>query len=108
MIDTIKNFGKIINIDNIYDDYKIENKNPTHKLTNHSNNVLCLCVLNDGRLVSGFGDHSIIIYNKNIYQPDLIIKEHSDYICCIIQISSGELISCSADKTIKIYNINGV
>ena len=108
MIDTIKNFGKIINIDNIYDDYKIENKNPTHKLTNHSNNVLCLCVLNDRRLVSGSGVHSLIIYNKNIYQPDLIIKEHSDYICCIIQISSGELISCSADKTIKIYNINGV
>ena len=108
LVDTIKNFGKIITNDNIYDDYKIENKNPIHKLTNHSSNVLCLCVLKDGRLVSGSYDNSIIIYNKDTYQPDLIIKEHSSYIFCIIQLSSGELVSCSPDKTIKIYNIKGV
>ena len=41
LIDTIKNFGKIITNDNLYDDYKIENKNPIHKLTNHSSNVYC-------------------------------------------------------------------
>ena len=108
LLDTIKNFGKIITNDNLYDDYKIENKNPIHKLTNHSNSVYCLCVLKDGRLVSGSDDKSIIIYNKNTYQPDLIIKEHSSYISCIIQLSTGELVSCSADSTIKIYNIKGV
>ena len=108
LIDTIKNFGKIITNDNLYDDYKIENKNPMHKLTNHSSSVLCLCVLKDGRLVSGSSDNSIIIYNKNTYQPDLIIKEHSSSIFCIIQLSTGELVSCSYDKTIKIYNIKGV
>ena len=107
LIDTIKNFGKIINSDSLYDDYKIENKNPIHILTNHSSYVLCLCILKDGRLVSGSDDKSIIIYNKNTYQPDLIIKEHSNNIYCIIQISSGELVSCSYDKTIKIYNIKG-
>ena len=48
-------------------------------------------------------DSSIIIYNKDIYQPDLIIKKHSGNICCIIQFNSGELVSCSYDKTIKIY-----
>ena len=53
-------------------------------------------------------DSSIIIYNKDIYQPELIIKKHSGNICCIIQFNSGELVSCSYDKTIKIYNIKGV
>ena len=82
-------------------------KNPIHKLTNHTDDVLCLCMLNDGRLVSGSVDKSIIIYDKNTFQPDLIIKEHSDYVLCIIQLSSGILASCSADNTIKLFNING-
>ena len=40
--------------------------------------VTCLTIMNDGRLVSGSNDKSIIIYNKETYKPDLIIKEHSD------------------------------
>ena len=64
-------------------------------------------MLNDGRLVSGAQDNSIIIYDKNTYQPDLIIKEHSHAVLCIIQLSSGILASCSYDKTIKLFNING-
>ena len=47
MLDNINNFGNIITEDNLYDDYNIEMKNPFHKLSNHSSNVLCLCVLND-------------------------------------------------------------
>ena len=89
----------------IYDDYKIENKNPFHKLTYHKNYVLCLCVLNDGRLVSGSSDNSIIIYNKKTYQPDIIIKEHNNDITSITQLSSGILASCSHDKKIKLFNI---
>ena len=108
LINTINNFGKIKTNDNIYDDYKIEMKNPVHKLTNHTSTVICLCVLNDGRLVSGSYDKSIIIYNKITYQPDLIIKEHSSDVYCIIQLSSGELVSCSGDKTVKLFSINGV
>ena len=53
------------------------------------------------------GDYSIIIYNKNTYKPDLIIKEHSSNVYCLTQLSSGELASCSEDNTIKLYNING-
>ena len=105
LIDTIKNFGNIIAID---DNDKIENKNHIYTLSNHTNFVLCLCVLNDGRLVSGSSDKSIIIYNKNTYQPDLIIKEHKESVYCIIQLSTGELVSCSQDYKIKIYNIKGL
>ena len=57
MINNIKNFAKLISNDNLYGDYKIENKNPILKLTNHTYYVLYLCVLNDGRLVSGSADN---------------------------------------------------
>ena len=66
-------------------------KNPIHTLTNHTNSVYCLCLLNDGRLVSGSDDKSIIIYNKITYQPDIIIKEHNKGILYITQLSSGIL-----------------
>ena len=108
LLNKIKNFGNItLEEDNLYYNYKIEMKNPIHKLTNHTSYVFCLCMLNDGRLVSGSYDYSIIIYDKNTYQPDLIIKEHSSTVLCIIQLSSGILASCSDDKTIKLFNING-
>ena len=90
---------------NLYNDFNIQLKEPIHKLKFHTGKVYCLTVLNDGRLVSGSEDKSIIIYNKETYQPDLIIKEHNDYVTCIIQLSSGELVSCSDDQTIKIFKI---
>ena len=83
MIDNIKNFWNITIEDNLCNDYKIEMKNPINKLTNHTAYVLSLCVLNNGRLVSGSDDISTIIYNKSTCQPDLIIKEHSNFILCI-------------------------
>ena len=70
--------------DNLYNDFNIKLKNPIHKLNAHTSSVICLSTMNDGRLVSGSNDHSIIIYNKETYQPDLIIKEHSGEVYCII------------------------
>ena len=67
--------------------------------------MFCLALMNDGRLVSGSADNSIIIYNKLSYKPDLIIKEHRSEVYCIIQLSSVILASCSYDKTIKLFNI---
>ena len=91
--------------DNLYNDFNIKLKNPIHKLNIHTSSVFCLAVLNDGRLVSGSSDNSIIIYNKITYQPDIIIKKHSNSIYCITQLSSGILTSCSSDKTIKLFRI---
>ena len=97
-----------ISKEDLYKDFNIKLKNPIHKLKAHTSSVLCLTVMNDGRLVSGSGDNSIIIYNKTTYQPDIIIKEHSSSVFCVTQLSSGVLASCSADKTIKLFNIKGV
>ena len=102
------NINNDININNNnYNDYDISLKNPIHILNNHTGSIFCLSILNDGRLISGSDDNSIIIYNKITYKPDLIIKEHKNAVRCIIQLSSGILASCSNDNTIKLFNING-
>ena len=107
-IEEIKALGQITTEEEeFYNNYKIEAKNPIYTLNNHSNNVLCLTVIKDGRLVSGARDYKIIIYNKTTYHPDLIIKEHNGAICCICQLDSGILASCSEDKFIKLFNIEG-
>ena len=101
------NINNQIKNNNLYNDLNIEIKNPIHKLNHHTGGIYCLTIINDGRLVSGSYDRSIIIYNKETYKQDLIIKEHNDCVNCIIQLSSGILVSCSWDKSIKLFNIKG-
>ena len=55
------------NLDNI-NNFNISLKNPIHILNYHKNIILCLSILNDGRLISGSRDKSIIIYNQTIYK----------------------------------------
>ena len=80
-------------------------KTSTYILKNHNKWVYCLTLLNDGRLVSGSDDNSIIIYNKKNYEPDIIINEHNSWINCLITLKNGILVSCSNDKTIKLFYI---
>ena len=96
------------NLDNsLSNNFNISLKNPIHTLYYHTGLISCLSILNDGRLISGSVDNSIIIYNKTTYQPDLIIKEHKSIVNCITQLNSGILATCSYDKTIKLFNIKG-
>ena len=91
----------------MYDNFNIESKNIIKNIKAHNDCVLCLTIMNDGRLVSGAVDGTIVIHDKKEYTPDLIIKEHKGCVNYIINLSSGLLASCSDDKTIKLYNING-
>ena len=93
--------------DNLYNDFNIELKNPIHILNYHTDWVYCLTVMNDGRLVSGSRDKSIIIYNKETYKPDLIIKEDNGPVNYITQLNLGILASCSSGNSIKLFNIKG-
>ena len=91
--------------ENSYDNFNIKLKEPIHKLNYHKKEVYCSTILNDGRIVTGSGDCSIIIYDKETFKPDITIKEKSD-IYCIIQLNSGELVSgLAGDGKINIYNI---
>ena len=75
------------------------------KLCHHKDIVYCLTLLNDGRLVSGSDDNSIIIYNEETFEPDLNIEEHKLWINYLTILKNGLLVSCSADKTIKLFDI---
>ena len=86
-------------------DYDIKLKYPLYTLSNHTNFIYCLTLLKDKRLSSGSADNSIIIYNKENYKPDIIIKEHINSVRCLTQLKNGILCSCSEDKTIKLFNI---
>ena len=55
------------NLDN-NNNFDILLKNPIHILNYHKGFIYCLCILNDGRLISGSRDKSIIIYNQTIYK----------------------------------------
>ena len=84
---------------------KIELRTHITSLSVHTEVVFCLTLLYDGRLVSGSYDCSIIIYNKETYQTNIIIKEHKDAVRNLIQLKNKILASCSLDKTIKLFNI---
>ena len=105
--DKTNNNNNLDNRLNNNSNFDISLKNPIHTLNYHKYSIYCLSILNDGRLISGSRDNSIIIYNKTTYQPDLIINEHKDSVSCITQLSSGILATCSYDKTIKLLYING-
>ena len=105
-LEEIESLGKImieVEKDLINENCKIELKKPIYTLNCHKGNVLCLTLLNDGRLVSGTRNKLIIMYNKLNYTPDLIIKEHKRGVYCINQqLSSGKVVSCSEDNTVKL------
>ena len=89
-----------------FKDFNIRLKEPLYTLNYHTDWVYCLTLLKDGRLVSGSYDKSIIIYNKENYEPDLIIKEHTYSVRYLTQLKNELLGSCSGDKTIKLFYIN--
>ena len=82
--------------------YDIKEKNLIYTLNNHTHFVYCLTLLKDKRLSSGSADNSIIIYNKENYKPDIIIKEHLNSVQCLNQLKNGILGSSSEDNTINI------
>ena len=82
-----------------------EKKNPFLILTYHTDCVICLIMLKEGRMASGSHDGTIIIFNKYTYKPDLVITEHLFSVICLIELRSGILASCSPDQTIILYKI---
>ena len=93
------------NENNSNEHQKIELRSHITSLSVHTEVVFCLTLLYDGRLVSGSYDHSIIIYNKETYQTNIIIKEHKDAVRNLTQLKNKILASCSLDKKIKLFNI---
>ena len=101
----VKKNIKVENNTNLIKEFNIKCIEPINTLKNHTSYIYCFTLLNDGRLVSGSDDKTIIIYNKETFQPDIIIKEHKSDVRCLVQLKNGVLASCSGDRTIKLFNI---
>ena len=87
-------------------DVNFSEKEPIHFMTkHHANQIYCIAILKNKRLVSGGCDSKIIVYDKNYTNPELEINEHSAAVTSLIVSSNGNLISSSSDKTLKIFKI---
>ena len=75
------------------------------ELTYHTEGLCHILILKDGRLSSSAADNSIIIYNKETFEPDLIIKEHENIVNYHIQLKNENIVTCSWDFTLKIIKL---
>ena len=101
-------FKKNMDYNLSFKDFNIINHASKNKLSNHGEKAIyTILQLQDGRLASGGNDGSVIIYNKQTFIPEIIIKDHTKSIYDIIQLKNGNLLSCSYhDKKMNEYKIN--
>ena len=91
-----------------FNNFKFENMKNINTLNNIGGNVCCLKILDDGRLAVGDYFSNLIIYNIDIFKPDIIIKNNLGVLCSFIQLKNKNLacsfFGCFSLKIIK--NIN--
>ena len=73
-------------------------------LNGHTDCVLCLINLRDGRLVSCGSDKTIKIWRIDIRKEEITLEGHNDIVNCLIELGNGKIVSCSLDRTIKFWN----
>lgn len=75
------------------------------ELSYHTKGLSHILILKDGRLSSSSADNTLIIYNKESFQPDLIFREHTNYVNYHIQLRNENIVTCSWDNTLKIIKL---
>ena len=77
------------------------------KLQTHTGIVYHVACLQDGRLASCSQDKTIIIYNKDNFEPQIEINNiHNAQIFSFTQIEDGHIISCSEDTKMKVIELD--
>ena len=87
-------------------DFEIEKTKIVNTLNNNENYINCLKILDDGRLAAGDSSSNLVIYNKENFKPEIIIKNNLGNLFNITQIKN-KFLACSfaKDSTIKIIKI---
>ena len=75
------------------------------ELNYHTKGLSHILILKDGRLSSSAADNTLIIYNKDTFEPDIIIREHTNYVNYHIQLKNENIVTCSWDNTLKIIKL---
>ena len=105
-IDEIKLELNIIKENEKFKNFKIENMDNLTTLNNNQRDIFSLVKLNDERFAAGDSFSNLIIYNKETFKPDLIIKNNLGNLFTFTQLKNKNL-ACSFDKnnTLKIIKI---
>ena len=74
-------------------------------LEGHTGRVRCVCIMPDGRIVSGSRDEKLIVW-----APDgshlRTLHEHTDYVWCVAALPEDRVASGSKDGCIHIWDVN--
>ena len=105
-IDEIKLELGILKENEKFKNFKIENMENLTTLNNNQRDIFSLVKLNDERFAAGDSFSNLIIYNKETFKPDLIIKNNLGNLFTFTQLKNKNL-ACSFDKnnTLKIIKI---
>ncbi len=74
-------------------------------LQGHSNGVIALTMLGDGRLASGSRDNSIKLWDVQTGQCVQTLQGHSKEVTALTMLGDGRLASGSNDKSIKLWDV---
>ena len=108
----IENLKKLLKTnENFYfKNFKIENVNNIKTLNKNEGWIYCIKVLNDGRLIASDSKSNLIIYNKETFDAEIVIKNFLGDLLNFVQLKNKNIV-CSFDventlKIIKIKNEN--
>ena len=89
-----------------FKNFKFENINVIKILNDNEGNILCLKTLENGGLAAGDYKSNLIIYNKETFKPDIIIKSNLENLYNFIKLKNKN-IACLFKKnfTFKIIKI---
>ena len=74
-------------------------------LTGHTNRVRCVCVMPDGRIVSGSRDGTLIVWARDGSRLRTL-EGHIDYVWCVAALADDRVASGSKDGSMRIWDVN--
>jgi len=72
--------------------------------TQHTNNVVCLTILNDGRVATGSQDNRVKIWNPDTKTVDTNFTKHNTVVQDIDTLDDGRIVSSDFNGVIKVWN----
>ena len=69
----------------------------------HTNTVMCVCQLADGRVVSGSADNTLRVWDAE-GKCVATWQGHTSYVMCVCQLADGRVVSGSRDNTLRVWN----
>ena len=74
-------------------------------LEGHTENVSCVSVLPDGRVVSGSWDSTLRVWNAATGACERVLEGHTHWVTCVSVLPDGRVVSGSDDKTLRVWDI---